>query len=60
MNNAAINEAIAKFFNTYIEAEGLKFGSFAKKHAWCGEQLKNKTAIGRAAVMFAMKETGMM
>lgn len=48
------NQNIALFFNTYVESEGLKFGSWEEKRNWSQGQIKNKTAIGRAAVMFAM------
>ncbi|ASU00370.1 hypothetical protein [Aeromonas phage AS-yj] len=46
--------SIAKFFNTWIEHHELKFGSFEAKAKWSGEQIAKKTAIGKAAVMFAM------
>lgn len=49
-------DALALFFNTHIENEGLVFGSWDKKMAWVGDQMKGKTHIGRAAVMFAMSK----
>lgn len=49
-------DSIATFFNTFIEVEDMKFGSFAKKSEWVSDQMTKKTPIGRAAVMFAMSK----
>lgn len=50
----AFKDSIAEFFNTWVSHHELKFGSFDAKAKWSGEQLAKKTAIGKAAVMYAM------
>ncbi|QAY01402.1 hypothetical protein ZPAH1_orf00388 [Aeromonas phage ZPAH1] len=50
-------QAVAEFFNTHIEDQKMTFDSFDAKVEWCGRQINEKTAIGRAAIMFAMSKT---